>query len=45
LKIVELHVKMMTPKPGQPEEWPMTIRNERDGELIAAFSNGDFQVF
>lgn len=41
LKIVELHVKMMAPKPGQLEEWPSTIRNEREGELFAVFSNGD----
>lgn len=45
LKIVELHVKMMAPKPGQLDEWPSTIRNEREGELFAAFSNGDNQAF
>jgi hypothetical protein len=45
LKIVELHVKLMAPKPGQLEEWPPTIRNEREGELVAAFNNGERQVF
>lgn len=45
LKIVELHVKLMAPKALQLEEWPTTIRNEREGELVAAFSNGDSQVF
>jgi hypothetical protein len=45
LKIVELHVKMLAPKPGQLDEWPPTILNEREGELVAAFSNGDKQVF
>jgi hypothetical protein len=41
LKIVEVHVKFMAPPQSETTEWPMTIRNERSGELVAFFSNGD----
>ena len=43
LKIVEVHVKFLAPKPDNNAEWPMTIFNERSGELIAYFANGDQQ--
>ena len=45
LKIVELHVKMTVPKPGQLDEWPAIIRNDREGQLVANFANGDKQTF
>lgn len=41
LKIVEVHVKFLAPSPNDFNEWPMTILNERKGEIIAFFSNGD----
>ena len=43
LKIVEVHVKFLAPPASDKAEWPMTIRNERNGELIARFANGDQQ--
>lgn len=43
LKIVEVHVKFLAPTSGDTVEWPMTIRNERAGELVAYFANGDQQ--
>lgn len=43
LKIVEIHVKFKAPPPAQSEEWPMTIKNERHGEMVAYFANGDQQ--
>ena len=43
LKIVEVHIKFLAPSPGENQEWPMTIFNERSGELIAYFNNGDQQ--
>ena len=43
LKIVEVHVKFLAPPASDKAEWPMTIRNERNGELIAYFANGDQQ--
>lgn len=43
LKIVEVHVKFAAPSPSDSAEWPMTILNERKGEIIAYFSNGDQQ--
>lgn len=46
LKIVEVQVKFKAPKPAANDgEWPMVISNERHGELVAAFSNGDTQKF
>ena len=45
LKIVEVQVKFKAPKPSAGDEWPMVISNERHGELVAAFSNGDTQKF
>lgn len=41
LKIVEVHVKFCAPPVSDTSEWPMTIRNEREGELVAKFNNGD----
>lgn len=41
LKIVEIHIKFLAPSPSNSDEWPMTIKNDRKGELIAYFSNGD----
>jgi len=35
-------VKFLAPQPTS-DEWPNTIKNERTGELIAYFSNGDSQ--
>ena len=43
LKIVEICVKFLAPKSDNTAEWPMTIFNERSGELIAYFANGDQQ--
>jgi len=43
LKIVEIHVKFKTPSPSDSEEWPMIMKNQRQGELIAYFANGDQQ--
>jgi hypothetical protein len=43
LKIVEIHVKFMTPLASNTEEWPMTMKNEREGELISFFANGEQQ--
>jgi hypothetical protein len=40
LKIVEIHVKFKAPGPTS-EDWPMTIKNERKGELTAYFANGE----
>ena len=45
LKIVELHVKFIAPKPADLQEWPMIMKNERRGELVASFQNGDAQQF
>lgn len=41
LKIVEVHVKFLSPPPSDATEWPMTIFNERKGEVITYFANGD----
>lgn len=41
LKIVEVQIKFKAPKPAQADEWPMVMCNERHGELVASFSNGD----
>ena len=43
LKIVEVSLKFKAPPPSDTAEWPMTILNERKGELIAHFNNGDTQ--
>jgi hypothetical protein len=43
LKIVEVHVKFLAPSPSDHAEWPMTILNERKGEIVAFFANGDQQ--
>jgi hypothetical protein len=43
LKIVEIHVKFLTPASTNNEEWPMTMKNEREGELISFFANGEQQ--
>jgi hypothetical protein len=45
LKLVEVTIQLKAPKPSQIEEWPMKILDERNGELIANFSNGDIQKF
>ena len=45
LKIVEIHVKFNAPKASEQTEWPMIMQNIRQGELQAAFSNGDMQSF
>jgi len=45
LKIVELHVKFLTPKPSDTAEWPMIMTSERHGEVTASFDNGDTQKF
>jgi len=41
LKIVEVHVKFLAPPMNDSTEWPMTILNERKGEVITYFANGD----
>jgi hypothetical protein len=41
LKLVEVTIQLKAPKPAQTEDWPMKIMDERSGELIAHFSNGD----
>ena len=41
LKIVEVHVKFLAPGAADRAEWPMTILNERKGEIVAYFANGD----
>ena len=41
LKIVEVHVKFLAPPVNDTSEWPMTILNERKGEVITYFANGD----
>lgn len=41
LKIVEVQVKFKAPKPAATEEWPQVMCNERHGDLVASFSNGD----
>lgn len=43
LKIVEVSVKFLTPSPISNEEWPMTMNNKRQGEVLAHFSNGEQQ--
>jgi hypothetical protein len=43
LKILDVHVKFLAPNPSDLTEWPMTILNERKGELVAYFNNGDIQ--
>lgn len=43
LKIVEIDVKFLAPSPFSSEEWPNIIKNDRVGELIAYFTNGDSQ--
>lgn len=35
----------MAPKAADLEEWPMIMKNERHGELVASFQNGDSQKF
>lgn len=35
----------MAPKAADLEEWPMIMKNERHGELVASFQNGDTQKF
>jgi len=45
LKIVEVHVKFNAPKAADLSEWPMIMQSVRQGELTAAFSNGDAQTF
>lgn len=42
LKILEIEVKFKAPAPNS-EEWPLIIRNERNGELTAHFANGQQQ--
>lgn len=42
LKIVEIHIKLKAPSPTS-EDWPLTIKNERHGELTAYFANGEQQ--
>lgn len=43
MKIVEISIKLLAPSPFSNEEWPITIKNERHGEVTAFFSNGDVQ--
>jgi hypothetical protein len=45
LKIVEVQVRFKTPKPAATEEWPMIMSDDRHGELVASFSNGETQKF
>lgn len=43
LKIIEIDIKFKAPHPTNNEEWPMIVKNERHGELVAQFSNGQQQ--
>jgi hypothetical protein len=45
LKIVELGVKFLAPKPSERDNWPMIMEDTREGQLQVAFSNGDQQNF
>lgn len=45
LKIVEIGIKFKAPKPSATEEWPMIMTSDRQGALVASFSNGDSQKF
>ena len=45
LKIVEIGIKFKAPKPAATEEWPMIMTSDRQGALVASFSNGDSQKF
>ena len=45
MKIVELQVKFIAPKAQDLDEWKMIMKNERSGELLASFQNGDTQKF
>lgn len=40
LKILEIDLKFKAPLPTSGEEWPLIIKNERHGELVAHFANG-----
>lgn len=40
LKILEIDLKFKAPLPSSSEEWPLIIKNERHGELVAHFANG-----
>lgn len=44
-KIVEVHLKMSTPAVNDREHWPLIIKKEQKGELIACFETGDVQTF
>lgn len=43
LKIVEVHVKFVAPSPSDHSEWPLYPWDERKGEILAHFANGDQQ--
>lgn len=45
LKIVEIGLKFKAPKPNSNEEWPLIMESNREGALVANFSNGDTQKF
>jgi len=45
LKIVEVHVKFLTPPPTGSAEWPNIMKVEQNGQLSAYYHNGDKQVF
>jgi hypothetical protein len=41
LKIVEVHVKFAAPPSSDHSEWPLYPMDERKGEIVAYFANGD----
>ena len=43
LKIVEVHVKFAAPPASDHSEWPLYPMDERKGEIVAYFANGDQQ--
>ena len=44
-KIVEVHLKMNCPKVDDRENWPLIMKKELKGSLVAFFQTGDSQVF
>lgn len=42
---MEVHLKMAAPSPADRSEWPLIMKKEQRGELVAFFETGDKQVF
>ena len=41
LKILEIQIKFKAPSPQNAQDWPMIIKKEAQGEILAHFINGD----